>query len=130
VPIAHLHSDRRTQGTLGGLVEVTDRFAVMLHGALRRLEVCSSDPLCADHDPVAHKDDRATHGAVSRLRGSITSSRLPVLPVRTATHPWLQAAARSPRTAIDPGKRRFPAVALTRSMRRTNHANAAAVATD
>jgi hypothetical protein len=27
-----------TQGTLGGLVEVAERFAVVLHGALRRLE--------------------------------------------------------------------------------------------
>ena len=52
-----------TQGTLGGLVEVADRFSVVLHGALRRLEVCSSDPVCADHDPVTHADDRATHGA-------------------------------------------------------------------
>lgn len=52
-----------TQGTLGGLVEVTNRFATVLEGALRRLEVCSSDPVCADHDPVAHSDDRATHGA-------------------------------------------------------------------
>jgi len=52
-----------TQGTLGGLVEVADRFAVVLQSALRRLELCSSDPVCADHDPVAHADDRATHGA-------------------------------------------------------------------
>jgi hypothetical protein len=22
-----------------------------------------SDPVCSDHDPAAHKDDRATHGA-------------------------------------------------------------------
>ncbi len=52
-----------TQGTLGGLVEVTQRFASVLEAALRRLDVCSSDPVCADHDPAAHKDDRATHGA-------------------------------------------------------------------
>ncbi len=52
-----------TQGTLGGLVEVAGRFADVLESALRRLEVCSSDPVCADHDPAAHKDDRATHGA-------------------------------------------------------------------
>ena len=52
-----------TQGTLGGLVEVAGRFAAVLESALRRLEVCSSDPVCADHDPSAHKDDRATHGA-------------------------------------------------------------------
>lgn len=52
-----------TQGTLGGLVEVAGRFAAVLRGALRRLEVCSGDPVCADHDPAAHGDDRATHGA-------------------------------------------------------------------
>lgn len=52
-----------TQGTLGGLVEVTQRFASVLAAALQRLEVCSSDPLCADHDPAAYEDDRATHGA-------------------------------------------------------------------
>lgn len=52
-----------TQGTLGGLVEVTARFAAVLEAALRRLEVCSSDPVCSDHDPAACKDDRATHGA-------------------------------------------------------------------
>ena len=51
------------QGTLGGLVEVAQRFAPVLEAALRRLKVCSSDPVCADHDPTAHKDDRATHGA-------------------------------------------------------------------
>lgn len=52
-----------TQGTLGGLVEVTQRFSTVLLGALERLRVCSSDPVCADHDPGGHKDDRATHGA-------------------------------------------------------------------
>ncbi len=52
-----------TQGTLGGLVEVTQRFPRVLEAALRRLEICSSDPVCADHEPAAHKDDRATHGA-------------------------------------------------------------------
>ena len=52
-----------TQGTLGGLVEVAGRFAPVLEAALRRLEVCSSDPVCADHDPAAYWDDRATHGA-------------------------------------------------------------------
>ena len=37
-----------TQGTLGGLVEVADRFATVLEGALRRQEVCSSDPVCSE----------------------------------------------------------------------------------
>lgn len=52
-----------TQGMLGGLVEGADRFASVLEGALRCLEVCSGDPVYADHDPFAHEDDRATHGA-------------------------------------------------------------------
>lgn len=52
-----------TQGTLGGLVEVADRFPSVLRSSLRRLELCSSDPVCADHDPTTSTDDRALHGA-------------------------------------------------------------------
>jgi hypothetical protein len=52
-----------TQGTLGGLVEVAGRIGPILHAAFRRLGVCSSDPVCSDHDPTSTKDDRATHGA-------------------------------------------------------------------
>jgi hypothetical protein len=51
------------QGTLGGLVEVADRFAVVLRSALDHLLVCSGDPICADHDPTTRTDDRALHGA-------------------------------------------------------------------
>lgn len=51
------------QGTLGGLVEVTRRFAQVLHGALERLRLCSGDPVCADHDPASADEDRALHGA-------------------------------------------------------------------
>lgn len=51
------------QGTLGGLVEVTGRFARVLRGALERLELCSGDPVCADHDPGSADEDRALHGA-------------------------------------------------------------------
>lgn len=51
------------QGTLGGLVEVTGRFARVLHGALERLELCSGDPVCADHEPGSADEDRALHGA-------------------------------------------------------------------
>jgi hypothetical protein len=52
-----------TQGTLGGLVEVANRFSTVLRSALERLELCSSDPVCADHDPTTSTDDRALHGA-------------------------------------------------------------------
>jgi len=51
------------QGTLGGLVGVVPRFADILESALRRLEICSNDPICADHEPDERSGDRATHGA-------------------------------------------------------------------
>ena len=51
------------QGTLGGLVEVTRRFARVLKSALERERLCSGDPVCADHDPISADEDRALHGA-------------------------------------------------------------------
>ena len=51
------------QGTLGGLVGAASRFAEIMELALRRLEICSNDPVCADHDPDQQSGDRATHGA-------------------------------------------------------------------
>lgn len=51
------------QGTLGGLVATAPRFAQILRGALDRLQVCSNDPICADHEPDNRSGDRATHGA-------------------------------------------------------------------
>jgi hypothetical protein len=51
------------QGTLGGLVEVSRRFAQVLGNALERQRLCSGDPVCADHDPATAADDRALHGA-------------------------------------------------------------------
>jgi hypothetical protein len=51
------------QGTLGGLVATTPRFAHILRSALDRLSICSNDPICADHEPDNRSGDRATHGA-------------------------------------------------------------------
>lgn len=51
------------QGTLGGLVATAPRFVDILRAALTRLEICSSDPICADHEPASSSDDRALHGA-------------------------------------------------------------------
>jgi hypothetical protein len=51
------------QGTLGGLVSIAPRFSEILTAALRRAEICSNDPICADHEPDGHTGDRATHGA-------------------------------------------------------------------
>ncbi|HEX5959004.1 MAG TPA: DUF1998 domain-containing protein [Hyphomicrobiaceae bacterium] len=52
-----------TQGTLGGLVEVTRRFGQVLENALERQRLCSGDPVCADHEPATAADDRTLHGA-------------------------------------------------------------------
>jgi len=51
------------QGTLGGLVATSPRFADILQRALERLRICSNDPVCADHEPDDRSGDRATHGA-------------------------------------------------------------------
>lgn len=52
-----------TQGTLGGLVEITSRFEKVLGTALERLRLCSNDPVCADHEPSTADEDRTLHGA-------------------------------------------------------------------
>jgi hypothetical protein len=51
------------QGTLGGLVATAQHFGRILRSAPRRLEMCSNDPICADHEPASTADDRALHGA-------------------------------------------------------------------
>lgn len=47
-----------SEGSLGGLVEQgqTDRFGEALWHALQEASYCSSDPLCAEHEPEAHGD--------------------------------------------------------------------------
>jgi hypothetical protein len=51
-----------SEGTLGGLVSLgePDQLGPLLHHALERAQLCSSDPLCADHDP---RSDGSVHGA-------------------------------------------------------------------
>ena len=51
-----------SDGTLGGLVELgkPENLGRLIERALRRAAVCSSDPLCAEHDPGA---DRSLHAA-------------------------------------------------------------------
>lgn len=51
------------QGTLGGIVAQSHRFGELLDNALARLEYCSNDPICADHDPGQKDDDRRLLGA-------------------------------------------------------------------
>lgn len=51
------------QGTLGGLLSVLPRLGDMIGCALDKMTICSSDPICADHQPEGQSDDRALHGA-------------------------------------------------------------------
>ncbi|MGH3812966.1 MAG: hypothetical protein ACRDUV_10985, partial [Pseudonocardiaceae bacterium] len=45
-----------SEGTLGGLVSLgrTDRLGRLINRALEAARLCSSDPLCAEHDPCVH----------------------------------------------------------------------------
>lgn len=51
-----------SEGTLGGLVALgePDALGRILGQALERARLCSSDPLCSEHDP---RDDGSVHGA-------------------------------------------------------------------
>lgn len=51
-----------SDGTLGGLVELgkPDSLERLIEQALKRARVCSSDPLCSEHDP---SEDRSLHAA-------------------------------------------------------------------
>ena len=51
------------QGTLGGLIGVLPRLGAIAERALDKLELCSGDPICAEHDPDVHADERALSGA-------------------------------------------------------------------
>lgn len=51
------------QGTLGGLLAVLPRLGVIAERALDALALCSGDPICAEHDPDDHADERALSGA-------------------------------------------------------------------
>jgi len=51
------------QGTLGGLLAILPRLSAIAERALDTLALCSGDPICAEHDPDAHADDRALSGA-------------------------------------------------------------------
>jgi hypothetical protein len=51
------------QGTLGGLSGMAHRVGELLTQAMKRLELCSNDPICAEHSPNGDHDDRHLHGA-------------------------------------------------------------------
>jgi hypothetical protein len=51
------------QGTLGGLSNMAEMIPDLLARAVMRLNLCSNDPICAEHMPDSDHDDRPLHGA-------------------------------------------------------------------
>jgi len=51
------------EGTLGGLVQVGRRIHEHIRSALNMGELCSNDPVCAQHDPANQHERRFLHGA-------------------------------------------------------------------
>ena len=51
------------EGTLGGLVQEARRIEGHLEYALRAAELCSNDPVCAEHVPGQSMEERWLHGA-------------------------------------------------------------------
>jgi len=51
------------EGTLGGLIEVGRRIHQHVRSALQMGELCSNDPVCAEHEPKDEHERRFLHGA-------------------------------------------------------------------
>ncbi len=51
------------EGTLGGLIQVGRRIHEHIRGALAMGELCSNDPVCAQHEPSNLHERRFLHGA-------------------------------------------------------------------
>jgi hypothetical protein len=51
------------EGTLGGLIQVGRRIHEHIHEALKMGELCSNDPVCAQHEPSNQHERRFLHGA-------------------------------------------------------------------
>ncbi len=51
------------EGTLGGLIEVGRRISEHVRTALDMAELCSNDPVCAQHQPENTHEHRFLHGA-------------------------------------------------------------------
>jgi hypothetical protein len=51
------------EGTLGGLVQVGRKIHEHVRSALRMAELCSNDPVCAQHEPENPHERRFLHGS-------------------------------------------------------------------
>ena len=52
-----------SEGTLGGLVDIGRTIEHQLGRALELGRLCSNDPVCAQHEPDDHNEERYLHGA-------------------------------------------------------------------
>ena len=52
-----------SEGTLGGLVGLSDKIEILLEKALDRGKLCSNDPFCSQHKPNNTFEKRYSHGA-------------------------------------------------------------------
>jgi hypothetical protein len=52
-----------SEGTLGGLIQVGRRIHEHVRNALESGELCSNDPVCAQHEPQSTHEHRFLHGA-------------------------------------------------------------------
>ena len=62
------------EGTLGGLVEATDRIDLYLRQAIDMGRLCSNDPVCAQHQPESRQEDRLLSGAACHGRVLLAES--------------------------------------------------------
>lgn len=62
-----------SDGTLGGLIELgkPESLGRMIEHALARAAICSSDPLCSEHDP---EKDRSLHAAACHACGFVSET--------------------------------------------------------
>lgn len=62
-----------SDGTLGGLIELgkPENLGRMIRSALQRATVCSSDPLCSEHNP---EKDRSLHSAACHACGFVAET--------------------------------------------------------
>jgi len=56
-------SSSDAEGTLGGIIEAGRNIASLVKKALQMGQLCSSDPVCSEHDPSSDAEHRFLHGA-------------------------------------------------------------------
>ena len=62
------------EGTLGGLIQVGRRIHEHIRGALEMGELCSNDPVCAQHEPANQHERRFLHGAAISQKPPLNGS--------------------------------------------------------